>query len=190
MLSLMARNPVTEERARVPAGVVIAAVILGVMAFIGLLIAACCAYIMFGTNNALIPHILSVRIIVAGLDALVFALVILAICTIIGLARLRMWARYSITLLGLLDLLVFALMAAGVLIARVRSGLAAMHLPNSGVTLGDALIGLAIFFSLLALIGVWWIIYFNTDHTRMVFRHAQIGIPVPDPESKSFLGLS
>jgi len=89
-----------------------------------------------------------------------------------------------------LDLLVFGLMTAGVLVARFKSGFAALTVPNNpGLTFGEVLVGLAIFFAALALIGVWWIIYFNTDHTRMVFRHAQTGIPVPDPESKSFLGL-
>lgn len=190
MLSQMARDLDIDDRPTVPSGVVAASVVLAVLAFVGLLIAAGCGYLLFGAANAVIPHILSVRIIAIGLDALVLALVILAICTIIGLARLRVWARYSITLLGLLDLLVFGLLAAGVLVARFRSGFAALTVPNNpGLTVGEVLVGLAIFFALLALIGVWWIIYFNTDHTRMVFRHAQTGIPVPDPESKSFLGL-
>jgi hypothetical protein len=189
MLSQMARD-IDIDRPTVPSGVVAASVVLAVLAFVGLLIAAGCAYLLFGAENAVIPHILSVRIIAIGLDALVLALVILAICTIVGLARLKVWARYSITLLGLLDLLVFGLLTAGVLIARFRSGFAALTVPNNpGLTFGEVLVGLAIFFALLALIGVWWIIYFNTDHTRMVFRHAQTGIPVPDPESKSFLGL-
>ena len=191
MLSHMARNPAADERARVPAGVVVAVVVLGIMAFVGLLLAAFSAYVMFGTNSALIPRITSVRVIAAGLDALVFALVILAACTIVGLSRLKIWARYSITLLGLLDLIVFALLAAGVLIFRVRSGLAALPIPNNpGLTLGEILIGLAVVCGILGLIGLWWIIYFNTDHTRMVFRHAEAGIPVPDPNDKSFLGLS
>lgn len=191
MLSQMARDLDIDDRPHVPSGVVAAAVILAVMAFIGLLIAACCAYLLFGTDNALIPHILSVRVITAGLDVLVLALAILAICTIVGLFRLKVWSRYSVTLLGLLDLIVFGLLTAGVLIARFKSGFAALTVPNNpGLTFGEVLIGLAVVFGLLALIGVWWIIYFNTDHTRMVFRHAQAGIPVPDPESKSFLGLS
>jgi len=186
----MARDLDIDDRPRAPSGVVAAAAVMAVMAFIGLLLAAGCAYLMFGTDYAVIPHILSVRIIVAGLDALVLALVILAVCTIVGLFRLKVWSRYSITLLGLLHLLVFGFLTAGVLIARFKSGFAALTVPNNpGLTVGEILVGLAIFFALLALVGVWWIIYFNTDHTRMVFRHAQIGIPVPDAESKSFLGL-
>jgi hypothetical protein len=189
MLNQMARNLDIDDRPTVPSGVVAASVVLAVMAFIGLLIAAACAYLLFGTENAVIPHILSVRVIAIGLDALIVALVVLAICTIVGLSRLKVWSRYSITLLGLLDLIVFGLLTAGVLIARVKSGFAALTVPNNpGLTVGEVLVGLAIFFALLALIGVWWILYFNTDHTRMVFRHAQAGIPVPDPESKSFLG--
>ena len=48
---------------RAPSGVVAAAAVMAVMAFIGLLLAAGCAYLLFGADNAVIPHILSVRII-------------------------------------------------------------------------------------------------------------------------------
>ncbi|MGB7190162.1 MAG: hypothetical protein WBD10_08510 [Acidobacteriaceae bacterium] len=174
----------------VPAGVVIAAVVLGLMTFAGLLIAAFSAFALFVAHSALIPRIPSVRIVAGGLDALILALVILAACTIVGLFRLKVWARYSITLLGLLDLLVFSLMTAGVLVGRVKSGMASMSIPNNpNITLGDILLWLAGFYAALALIGVWWMIYFNTSRVRKFFAASQ---PSPAPEespSQSFPGL-
>jgi hypothetical protein len=182
------------DRVGAPAGVIIAAVVLAVMAFIALLMAACSAYVMFGTNSALIPRIPSVRMAAGGLDALILALVILAAATIVGLFRLKVWARYSITLLGLLELLVFALMAAGVLVARAKSGMAAMPIPhNPGLSLGQIMLWLACFYGALALIGVWWMIYFNTTHVRLAFADANIEtVPLVREESgsKSFLGLN
>lgn len=159
---------------RVPAGVTIAAVVLGLMAFVGLLIAACSAFALFVANSPLIPRISSVRIVAGGLDALILALVILAACTIVGLFRLKIWARYAITLLGLLDLLVFAVMTAGVLIGRVKSGMASMPIPhNPTLTLGEILLWLAAFYAAMALIGVWWMVYFNTRRVRAIFADSE-----------------
>lgn len=159
-----------EERG-VPAGVVVAAVVLGLMTFVGLLIAAFSAFALFVARTALIPRITSVRMAAGALDALLLALVILAIFTIVGLFRLKVWARYSMILLGLLDFVVFAIMTAGVLVARVKSGMGAMTLPNNpSVTLGEILIWLAVFYAVLALIGVWWMLYFSRERMRGVFQ--------------------
>jgi hypothetical protein len=162
------------ERIDVPAGVAIAAVVLGLMAFVGLLFAAGSVMLLFVTHYPLIPRIPVVRLAAAGMDALVLALVALSACTIVGLFRLKIWARYSIVLLGVLDFLVFALMALGVAVARTKSGMAAVPLPNNPhVTLGDIMLGLAAFYAVLSLIGVWWLIYFNVKSVRLTFAEAE-----------------
>lgn len=163
----------------VPAGVAIAAVLLGLMTFCGLLIVAFSSFALFVAHSAIIPRIPSVRIVAGGLDALILALVILGACTIVGLFRLKLWARYSITLLGLLDLVAFALMCAGVLVGRVKSGMASMPIPNNpSITLGDILLWLACFLAVLALVGLWWMIYFNTGRVRKLFA-ASRAVPAP-----------
>ncbi len=160
----------TDEQVHVPAGVAVAAVVLGLMAFLGLLAAAAAAIALFVIRSPLIPRIPAVRMATAGMDALTLALVILAVCTIIGLFRLKVWARYSIAFLGLLDFLVFGIMTIGVLIARAKSGMASLTLPNNpNFTLGDILLGVAVFYAVLALIGVWWMIYFNLTSVRAAF---------------------
>lgn len=163
-----------DDRVRVPAGMVIAAVVLGIMAFIGLLIAVCSAYALFVANTALIPRIPSVRHDAAALDALILALVLLAAFTIVGLFRLRIWARYSIILLGLLDFVVFALMAAGILVGRAKWDLSTMPIPGHvTTTVGDVLLALAAVCMALAIIGVWWMAYFNTSRLRLLFVESQ-----------------
>jgi hypothetical protein len=167
----------TDEQKRVPAGVVIAAVVLGLMAFVGLLLTALSLIAQFVIKSPLIPRIPAVRMVAAGLDALMLALVVLAVLTVIGLFRLQIWARYSVVLLGLLDFLVFGLMTAGVLIARVKSGMAALPIPNNPhLTLGDILLGLAASYAVLALIGLWWMIYFNAKAVRQRFADAESGL--------------
>lgn len=162
------------ERVKVPPGVATAAVVLGLMAFVGLIVAVASALALFVVKTALIPKIPAVRMAAAGLDALLIALVIVSIFTIVGLFRVKVWARYAITLLGLLDFIVFALMTVGVLFGRMKSGMAGMTLPNNPhVTLGDVMLYLAIFYAVLALIGVWWMIYFNVDPVRKVFANAE-----------------
>lgn len=168
----------------VPAGVAAAAVVLGLLTFCGLLIVAFSTFALFIAHSAIIPRIASVRIVAGGLDALILALVILGACTVVGLFRLKVWARYSITLLGLLDLLVFALMCVGVLVGRVKSGMASMPIPNNpNITLGDILLWLAAFFAALALVGLWWMIYFNTGRVRKLFAASRTN-PAP---GQSFL---
>jgi hypothetical protein len=172
----------------VPAGVAVAAVVLGLMTFCGLLIVAFSSFALFVAHSAIIPRIPSVRIVAGGLDALILALVILGACTVVGLFRLKLWARYSITLLGLLDLLVFALMTAGVLVGRVKSGMATMPIPNNpGITLGDILLWLASFFAVLALVGLWWMIYFNTGRVRKLFATSRAVLAPEETPGSSFL---
>lgn len=166
----MASELTMSEGQRVPGGVVAAAVVLGLMTFVGLLIAAFSAFALFVSRSALIPHIPSVRMAAGAIDALLLALVVLSVFTIVGLFRLKPWARYSIVLLGLLDFIVFAILCGGVLVARMKSDMAAMTLPNNpGVTMGDILLWLAGFYALLALIGVWWMVYFNRARMRRIF---------------------
>lgn len=159
-----------DDHTRVPVGILIAAVVLGSMAVVGLLLAVCSAYALFVANSPLIPRIPTVRMVAAGIDALILALVIQAACTIAGLSRLKVWARYSMILLGLLDFLVFGIMTAGILVGRVKSGLAPMPIPNHpDLTLGDIMLAIAVFYVALALIGLWWMVYFNLKHVRLAF---------------------
>jgi hypothetical protein len=163
-----------DGQVRVPAGVVVAAAVLGLMAFVGLLLSGFSAIVLFITHNPLIPRIPLVQMVAAGIDALLLALVILAACTIVGLFRLKIWARYSIVLLGLLDFLVFGILAVSILISRTKWDMATMPLPtNPHVTIGDLMLWTSVFYGVLTLIGAWWMIYFNLKPVRAVFAEAE-----------------
>jgi len=163
-----------DDHAEVPAGVGIAAAVLGLMAFVGLLVTGCTAFALFMTNTALVPRIPTVRVAVALTDLLLLALVVLAVCTIIDLFRMKQWARYSMIVLGSLDVLFFAVLMAGVLIGRVKSGMAAVAIPgHPTLTLGDIMLLLAAFYAILALIGLWWVVYFNLRPVRLAFADAE-----------------
>jgi hypothetical protein len=41
------------------------------------------------------------------------------------------------------------------------------------LTLGDIMLVLAAFYAVMALVGLWWVIYFNLKHVRLVFSGAQ-----------------
>lgn len=164
-----------DDQARVPAGVGIAAAVLGLMALVGLLMAACSAFALFMTNSALIPRIPTVRVAVGLTDVLLLALVVLAACTVLDLFRMKQWARYSMIVLGSLDFLFFAVLMTGVMIGRVKSGMAAMPIPgHPTLTLGDMMLLLAGFYAILALIGLWWVVYFNLRPVRLAFADAEM----------------
>lgn len=166
---------------RVPAGVPVAAVVLGLMAFLGLLFVACTAFAMLATQSPLIPRIPTVRFWFGALDFLILALVAVSACTIVGLLRLKSWARYSMMLLGLLDFLAFAVMSVGVLIGRAQSGMTAMAIPNNPhITLGGILLAVAALLAALALVGAWWVIYFNLKTVGLAFTEAELWSSLPD----------
>lgn len=164
-----------DDEERVPAGVGIAAAVLGLMALVGLLIVACSAFALFMTNTALIPRIPTVRLVVGIMDGLTLALVVLAASTVLDLFRMKQWARYSMIVLGSMDFIFFAVLMAGVLVGRVKSGMAAMPIPgHPALTLGDIMLVLAAFYAVMALIGLWWVVYFNLRPVRLAFADAEM----------------
>jgi hypothetical protein len=77
--------------------------------------------------------------------------------------------------LGSLDFIFFAVLMAGVLIGRVKSGMAAMPIPgHPALTLGDIMLLLAALYALMALIGLWWVVYFNLRAVRLAFADAEM----------------
>ena len=120
-----------------------------------LLLAAC-------TGPAAPPFpLLAIGIVVAATCAILSGW---GIWTAIGIFRRRGWARVSIVIFA--ALLTFMAGSAGLVILVMR--LPAQ--PNVTQGMMDAIRwGMGGFYSLLAAIGVWWLVLFNLSSTKIVF---------------------
>jgi len=159
----------TDETKR-PAGVIVAAIALALMAAFGFLIAALSVAVLFLKRFAIVPKIPAVQITVICLDLLMLLLLLWAIWTVVGLFQLKPWARFSILALGALDLFFFGVQSVGLLMLRTRPDLPIMIPVGSGtVHITTVLLDAAVFDGVVALIGVWWLAYFSLAHVRMAF---------------------
>ena len=153
-----------------PAGVSVAAIVLALMAVVGLLFAAVSIAALFLTHNPIIPKIASVRIVVVCLDLLMLLLLLWCVWTVVGLFQLKPWARFSILALGALVLCFFGLQSAGLLVLRSRYDFSMMLPTGPGaIHVSTLLLDIAAFDALVALIGIWWLVYFSLAHVRAAF---------------------
>lgn len=158
---------------RKPVGVVVAAVVLGLIAAMGALggLGAIVAS-FFVPNDPAVPAATAVRavMVVAATGMVLFFL----FCgwTVVGLFRMRAWSRYAILAIGALEFFFCALMAALMIlvIARPRPIEPAMPTPMSAHAIFTLT---AVFYGLLSLIGAWWLVYFNLAPVRRAFAEAR-----------------
>ncbi|SFS11582.1 hypothetical protein SAMN05421771_1989 [Granulicella pectinivorans] len=175
---------------RRPAGLILAQIALAALAFFELCgVVGMVAMAAFGSRmqppSSAATHLLLGIAAVFGL--LFSALTTWSILTIVGLGRLRSWARYSILVLGGLLALLGALFCAGTLIVRAL----APTLPHPPGQTPEAmavnsyiLLGSGIFYALVAAVGVWWLVYFNLRATRALFTPQPLfdsAYPPPPP---------
>ncbi len=158
-----------------PAGVSIAAIVLALMACLGFLLAALSIGALFLTHNPIIPKIPAVRIFFVCFDVLTLAVVVWCFWTVVGLFQLKLWARFSIMAIGAMDLCFFAIQSVGLLVLRGKYDLSGLTIPNGSTThpgliqIQSVLLAVAAIDALLALIGLWWLVYFNTQQVRSAF---------------------
>jgi hypothetical protein len=158
-----------------PAGVSIAAIVLGLMACLGLLFGALSIGALFLTHNPIIPKIASVRIFFVCFDLLTLAVVVWCFSTVVGLFQLKPWARFSIMAIGAMDLCFFAIQSVGLLVIRGKYDLSGLTIPNGSTThpgliqVPSVLLAIAAVDAVLALTGLWWLVYFNTQQVRLAF---------------------
>ena len=161
-----------------PGGIYVAAIVLALMGAFGLLSTAFSVVTLFLTKHAIAPEIPSVRILLGVVHLLMLAAVFWCFWTVVGLFRFRAWARYSIIVLGVLDFLFFAALSAALVWLHGNPFVAAMDArpnPSMPFSPGVLMLGLSGFYALLALIGVWWVVYFNLARVRLAFA-----APTPD----------
>ena len=124
--------------------------------------------------------LLAIGIVVAATCAILSGW---GIWTAIGIFRRRGWARVSIVIFA--ALLTFMAGSAGLVILVMR--LPAQ--PNVTQGMMDAIRwGMGGFYSLLAAIGVWWLVLFNLSSTKEYFAQGVPSVPPARPLSVSVIG--
>jgi hypothetical protein len=159
-----------------PAGVLIAAVLLGIIALFGILCTATGLVLAIFTHNPILPNAFRPYAVFSNAIGLGFFL--WCAWTVIDLFRMRVWARISAAVIGVL-VAVFAALAGGGLLAARRY---ASSLPAgpSNVHLSSLLVYVAVFYLVVAALGLWWAIYFNLSHVRAAFGAATLMVTNPE----------
>lgn len=155
-----------------PGGVFLAAIVLALMAAFELLSTAFSVVTLFLARHALAPNIAGVRVLLAVIHLLMLIFVFWCFWTVVGLFRFRPWARYSVIVIGVLDFLFFASLSGGLAWLRGNALIAAMDArPNPAIHFspGVLMLWLSVFYALLAVIGLWWVVYFNLARVRLAF---------------------
>lgn len=161
---------------RRPVGVTVAAVILGLIAVLGLLGVAFSFIGMFLMHNPALHHAArhegaSAQAVVAGTDLVLSGILVFCLWTVVGLFRLRRWARYSVVVVGILIFILASAMSALMLVLRhfvSASPKATMSLAQLSL-ISMVLVAFGAFYAVIALVGLWWAVYFNLKHVRRAF---------------------
>jgi hypothetical protein len=166
--------PDTENR---PAGVGLAAAVLSLLICFGVVCLIGAVGALFLTHNRVVPQIPTVRIILSSFDLLLLLFLAWCAWTVVGLFRMRSWARLSMVAIGFLNFLVFAVFAGLLVRARytpIILGMDAHPNPAMPFPLGMIILALAAVYGVVAVIGLWWIIYFNRRTVRVAFEAAKL----------------
>ncbi|HTW48069.1 MAG TPA: hypothetical protein VMD92_08975 [Acidobacteriaceae bacterium] len=167
---------------RKPAGVTAAAVVMSLMALLGILCVSLFLVVFLFMHNPV--NLPGFRVIVVLSNLFVLGFFIFCGWTVVGLFRMRRWARGAAIVIGALVCLFSG--GAGVGMLVVRNYVPGMPSPAPGEpasilsTLPVIFIGLAAVYFAVALIGLWWVIYFSLPKVRDAFRGA--GLMVTNPE--------
>lgn len=158
---------------RRPAGVIVAAVVLGLMTLLGLLGTVASMAVWLFLKSPLIPKVPALRATVIAVDGLAICFFLFCAWTVVDLFRMRKWARYSILALGGLLFVISGLLCVAMIVARNY----APPLPGgpSPVSMQAVMLGIAAFYGVGALIGVWWLVYFSLRPVREAFAGAAPG---------------
>jgi hypothetical protein len=155
---------------RRPAGVVVAAVFLAIIALFGIFASLFILGVVLLVHTPVIPNLPGVRVALGAVGAFILLYFVFCAWTVVGLIRLRRWARYSILLIGGWQFFLGALLCAGTIL--VRSFAPPLPPTANPINLHDILIATAGLYALLSLLGAFWLVYFNLGGVRSAFRPA------------------
>jgi hypothetical protein len=157
-----------------PIGLILSAIVLSLAALFLILMTGLMASVgVFGQHQpgtAAAPHFYTY--VILAISVFYAALAIWAILTVIGILRLRSWARYSILIIGggLAVISVFGIF--GILISRATLPTVQAQQSTADPHILAIVFMVMIAISLLvAAVGIWWLIYFNLRSVRELFAN-------------------
>jgi hypothetical protein len=153
-----------------PIGLILSAIVLSLAALFLLLMTVLMAFgsVFAGHQSSIAatPHF--VTYFMLAISVFYAALAVWAILTVIGILRLRLWARYSILIIGggvaAMSLLSIFILAVSRSMMPAQPGIDP-HIAKI------VLLVIALFYALIAGIGIWWLVYFNRRPIRELFRN-------------------
>jgi hypothetical protein len=151
---------------RRPVGVILAAVILGLIALLGTAIGGLALAALIFVRRPLIPRIPGVELSLY----LMFGFQLFCLWTAVDLMRMRRWTRPAMVAIGGIVFVLSALAGAGLIWARQFAALLLAG-PSTGEVQAGVLSAAVICFAI-ALAGVWWIVYFCRACVKTAFRGA------------------
>jgi hypothetical protein len=161
-----------------PVGLILAAIVLGLSAVVLLLMAALMVIAGFAMHaHPTVPAQPAFFLYVMyGVGVMYLALAAWAIVTTVGLIMLRLWARYSILVIGgcLAGLGGMSLIGVAVTVFFGHSGLMGGQ-PLNGMSLTPHMMHIVLgivgaFYGSMTAIGTWWLVYFNLRSTKELFH--------------------
>lgn len=157
-----------------PIGLILSAILLSLAALFLLLLAALMVVTGLYSNRqpalAAGPHF--VIYFTLAFSIVYAALAVWAILTVIGILRLRSWARYSILVIGGGLAALGILGVFGILVSRLMlPSLQAQQPTVDPHILSFVFLLMAAVELLIAAVGVWWLVYFNLRFVRELFAN-------------------
>lgn len=152
---------------RRPTGVLVAATILGIFTVFNLIGILGLGFAVEISSTWRNPNLHAAKYIFAVFGVVWICYVAFCVFVVVGLVRMQNWARICISILGALKLVFWSLMAIGMFGLRNRmpdTSPAALSLHST------FWIVLALIYGALAMIGLWWVVYFNLKTVRRSFN--------------------
>jgi hypothetical protein len=154
---------------RRPAGVILAAIVLGFMALMGIFGSLISVAATIFMHNPAIPPIPGVRAIMVVMTGGMLCFFLFCAWTVVGLFWMRPWARYSILVIGGLEFCFSLLMCGVMVLLRASPPPMPVAATSSPVSFQAVFLGMAASYGFLSLIGAWWLVYFNLKPVRAAF---------------------
>jgi hypothetical protein len=148
---------------RRPAGVIMSGILLWIIALLGVAVGGLALGASVFAHRPIIPRIPAVEVC----SYLMVAFCVFCFWAAVDLLRMRRWTRSAMVPIGGIVFVCSSLAGAGLIWARQFAALLPSG-PYSGEVQTGILTAVAICF-LIALLGVWWMIYFCLARVRAAF---------------------